>query len=121
MENYPHAPSGTPAETVALAFARALIDREYWQAHHMTTDEFQSQCSCPDMQQHFEAIAPIDGFAIPQIEIVLVMDDWSHKLPNDLQWIYVAIAGEYYSEAIAVVVADEQETLKIRSVEWGRP
>ncbi len=121
MESYPHAPSGTPAESVALAFARALINREYLQAHHMTTDEFQSNCSCEDMQQHFEAIAPIDGGVVDPLEIVLVMDDWSHKLPNDLEWIYIAIAGECYSEAIAVVVANEQETLKIRSVEWGRP
>lgn len=124
MQNYPHAPSGTPAESLALAFAGALVNREYMQAYGLTTDAFKAQYSCEDMQQHFEAIMPIDpigGGAVEPIEIVLVMDDWSHKLPNDLQWIYIAIAGECYSEAIAVVVANEQETPKIRLVEWGRP
>jgi hypothetical protein len=120
LSNHPHPPSGTLAESVALAFAGALINREYMQAYGLATDEFTAQCSCEDMQQHFEAIAPIDD-VVELIEIVLVMDNWPHKLPNDLQWIYIAISGECYSEAIAVVVADEQETLKIRSVEWGRP
>ena len=49
------------------------------------------------------------------------MDAWPDKQPSDLEWVYVAIANDTYSEAVTVVVAQEQSRPVIRSIEWGRP
>jgi len=55
------------------------------------------------------------------VAAVTAMDSWPDKQPGDLEWVYVAIANDTYSEAVTVVVAQENDELVIRSLEWGRP
>ena len=40
---------------------------------------------------------------------------------GDTKWVYVAISNDYYSEAVAVIVAQEQGRSVIRELDWGRP
>jgi hypothetical protein len=58
---------------------------------------------------------------ITHIEVMNAMSEWPTKEENDVGWVYVAMAADDFSEAVAVVVAEENGTLLIRSVEWGRP
>jgi hypothetical protein len=48
-------------------------------------------------------------------------DDMPDMTPADLGWVYVAISGESFSEAVTVVVTREDGGAKIRELEWGRP
>ncbi len=49
------------------------------------------------------------------------MTDWPARKPDDVEWVYVAIANDTFSEAVAVGVCRDGDRLAIRSIEWGRP
>jgi hypothetical protein len=55
------------------------------------------------------------------VEVSHVMETWPSKQPSDVGWVYISIGGEVYSEAVSVIVMLEADTLKVRSVEFGRP
>ena len=55
------------------------------------------------------------------VQAVTTLQDWPDKKPGDVEWVYVAVANDSYSEGITVVVCREGERLAIRSLEWGRP
>jgi len=112
---------GTPSEVLALEFSRALACRDYRAAYNMTSGEFKSKFSCEEMQGDFELIIPADWGPADPIEIGTTMDDWPGKRANDIEWMYVGIGGDVYSEAIVVVITDEDGVLRVRDVEWGRP
>ena len=40
---------------------------------------------------------------------------------NDIGWAYVTIAGKDWAEAVTVVIASENGSPVVRSLEWGRP
>jgi hypothetical protein len=58
-------------------------------------------------------------------DLVQVMgenSDWPTREVADIGWVYVSIASTAgYGEAVAVVVADEDDRVVIRDIEWGRP
>ena len=62
--------------------------------------------------------------AVADEPTVLVMNS-DGNMPNleaaDLAWVYVAITGAEFNEAITVVVTDENGEGRIREIEWGRP
>jgi len=49
------------------------------------------------------------------------MVDWPAREENDLGWIYVAISGSGYSEAVALIFSKNKSEILIRDIEWGRP
>jgi hypothetical protein len=59
------------------------------------------------------------------VEVIETMEEWPQKIQGDLGWAYVAISATIsdrsFSEAVTVVVSDENDCQVIRSVEWGRP
>lgn len=111
----------TPSEALAIEFVRELTRREYVAAYGMTSSEFKSESSCEELQKDFESIVPTDWGSIDPIEIVTMMDDWPGKRENDINWVYVGIGGEVYSEAVVVVITEENGILRVREAEWGRP
>jgi hypothetical protein len=106
---------------VAVNFAGALARRDYSAAYAMTSGEYQRRTTMADMQAAFEAIVPTDWPTVGPVELGLTMDTWPDKRPADVGWAYVSVGGDGYSEAVIAVVALEGDTLKIRSVEFGRP
>ena len=58
---------------------------------------------------------------VSHVEVMNEMTDWPDKKNNDVGWAYVALVGEGFSEAVAVVVSNIDCNLKITSIEWGRP
>ncbi len=111
----------TPSEELAIEFAGALAHREYETAYGMTSSEFKSANSCEEMQKEFESIVPADWGAVDPIEIGMTMDDWPGKHGTDIMWVHVGIGGDVYSEAVIVVITEENGVLRVREVEWGRP
>lgn len=49
------------------------------------------------------------------------LEEWPGKQPNDLAVAYVALNGENFSEAVILTLAEHDQEIMIRHVEWGRP
>jgi hypothetical protein len=54
-------------------------------------------------------------------EVMIVDDGMPKKTSADRAWVYVAICGPGFSEAVAVAVVDDSGELKLRIEDWGRP
>jgi hypothetical protein len=106
---------------VGLNFATALARRDYATAYAMTSSEYQRNITAAEMRAAFEAIVPTDWRTVGPVEVGVTMETWPDKQPSDVGWAYVSIGGEVYSEAVIVVVGLESDTLRIRTVEFGRP
>ena len=102
-------------ESVALAFARSLAARDYARAYAMLSSGAQSTLTLQALQEQFEMMIPPDFGDVAPIEIVKD-PTWDHI------FIYVALGGPVYSEAVIVsAFADEQGHQKIDAFELGRP
>lgn len=106
---------------IAMQFAKLLANRNYSDAYEMTTQEYRKKNSLEQIQEHFEALIPMDWGAIDPIEVGETMNDWRGKEATDVGWIYVSLGGDVYSEAVTVIIAEEKGALKVREVEFGRP
>jgi hypothetical protein len=106
---------------VGVRFASALARRDYAAAYALTSTEYQRATTIEQMRIAFETIVPTDWKTVGPIQRGLTMTSWPDKGPHDVGWAYVSIGGDIYSEAVIVVVARERDSLKIRTVEWGRP
>lgn len=105
----------------ASGFAEALTGGDYDAAHTMLSPDLKRQYSAEALGQAYEEMvgygespASVDGY-------VHTMEDWPDKQSADLGWAYVSISGDDYAEAVTVVVSVVDDTLAIRSIEWGRP
>jgi hypothetical protein len=112
---------GTPAERLALSFTEGLLRRDYTGAHNMLTRDGAVSTSLETLQANFEMVVPADWPLVGPLEVMETLTVWPEKKPEDIAWVYVAIGGELYGEAVAVVVTLEGDALKIRDAEFGRP
>ena len=106
---------------VALAFTKALADRDYDAAYALTSRTYRNGTTLKAMADAFEAIVPLDWQAVGPIEGGETMEDWPGREPPDAGWVYVSVGGDAYSEAVTVVVTREEGELRVRAVEFGRP
>jgi hypothetical protein len=58
---------------------------------------------------------------VTDVEVIQETADWPTKAKEDVAWVYVALSGDGFSEAVNVLIAREDGHELIRSVEWGRP
>lgn len=107
--------------SVGLEFASALASRDYPTAYAMTSSEYQRSTTLDGMRGAFEAIVPPDWRTVGPLQVVNTMETWPAKQPSDVGWVYVSIVGDVYSEGLTAVVMVEADTLKVRTVEFGRP
>lgn len=107
-----------PSETVhgklALEFANALVQGDYYLAQSLT--HLQEDINLES--EFMEMIEYGDG-PITHIEVMNEMVSWSTRQENDVGWAYVALAGDGFAEAVAVVVSKLNGSLKITEIEWG--
>ena len=108
-------------KNVALGFTNALATRNYGAAYALTSSEYRDGTSVEDMQAAFEAIVPTDWTTIGPVEVGDTMEDWPGRKRSDVGWAYVSVGGDAYSEAVTVVVTLEEDALRVRTVEFGRP
>jgi hypothetical protein len=106
---------------VALEFTRALASRNYPAAYAMTSRRYRSRVSLEQMRALFEQIVPQDWGTVGPIEVGETMEQWPGKQPPDVGWAYVSIGGDVYSEAVTVVLTQENSEMKVGEVEFGRP
>ena len=109
------------AKDVALKFSQFMSTRKYNDAYEMTSKSFRQTFSANEMQSSFEYMIPKDWGEVDPIEVGETMTNWPAKELSDIAWIYVILGGDVYSEALTLIVTSEDDTLKIRDVEYGRP
>jgi hypothetical protein len=115
--------SDTPAPfaELALAFAQALVAEDYDAAQAMLADDLRATLDARTLGARYEdLIGEGDGPPI-DVSVVSTLTQWPEREAGDLGWACVGIAGDDYVEGIAVVVARQGATAKIRAIEWGRP
>ena len=118
----PRPAAGVPDySSVGLTFAKALASRDYATAYAMTASAYHRSTTLDQMRAAFEAIVPTDWRTVGPVAVGGVMETWPAKQPSDVGWAYISIGGDVYSEAVTVVVMLEADTLKVRTVEFGRP
>ncbi len=103
-------------EKIALEFAQALANGEFTSAEALL-----AEIPSPNLAQNYAEMIHYAEEPIDQVEVILEMQAWPAKREHDIGWVYVAMSGLGYSEAVTVIVSDINNSLKITSIEWGRP
>jgi hypothetical protein len=111
----------TPQTKVAVEFAEALGKGDFRRAHDLLSPSVRAKTSAADLEKAFTEMTSYGEGAPTILQAVTTLQDWPDKQPGDLEWVYVAVANDTYSEGITVVVAAEGAGRVIRAVEWGRP
>lgn len=109
------------AEETALRFAASLADRNYHRAYLLASEELKAEMSVEQMIHGFERVVPPDWEAFESVEIARTLNDWADRRLGDISWVEMRIPGPVYDEAVTFVVTYEDEQLRIRSLEFGRP
>lgn len=109
------------AEELAVRFTRMLTARNFHAAYRLTSRELRSEMDVDQMRAGFERIIPPDWGETEPVEIGKVLHDWSDRRLGDVIWVDMSIHGDVHSEAITFAVTYEDEQLRIRSLEFGRP
>ena len=114
-------PSASRQGEVAIEFANALAAKRYDHAHGMLSTSLAARLPLATLKSTYERMVDYGDGAVKDVRVIIVMDYWPDKQPGDIGWAYVAMSGANFSEAVTVVVAQENGKSVIRQIEWGRP
>ena len=108
---------------LALDFANHLIAGEFDLASKMVAPAKSSEFNETWIASEYEEMIEYGDGKPNHIEVMTQdsMNNWPAKQDNDLGWVYVAICGDGYSEAVAVIFNAHESMPMIREIEWGRP
>jgi hypothetical protein len=111
------------AASAAQLFAERLADGDFEGARTMLSDSL-AGTGAGELRDAFEEMTMFDE--VPQdepVEIIVMMaqDNMPSLEPGDLGWVYVAITGSEFNEALTLIVTEEEGEARIRDIEWGRP
>lgn len=106
---------------LAVKFARALVGLDFQGAHELLSPGFRALIGPDRLQRNYEKM--VEYGESPAVDAMLMgtMETWPTRQPMDLGWAYVAIVGDDFSEAVTVVVEEQENGACIRHLEWGRP
>jgi len=110
-------------EKLAYEFAMNLVQSEFDKAHSQFTSANQLIWPVSSLKKEYDEMIEY-GEGVPQyIEVMQTdpMNGWASYRDGDIGWSYVAIVGDGYSEAVALIYCNENGLPRIRSIEWGRP
>jgi len=114
-------PINTKHGEIAFEFASALVNGNYSTAYNLLSETQKKERSPDSLKEEYENMIEYGEGPVNHIEAMNELTEWPSKESNDVGWAYVALASDDFSEAVAVVVCNENNQLKIREIEWGRP
>jgi hypothetical protein len=106
---------------LAEKFAHALVDGRFDDAHDFFTIDQKKLLPVAALKKDYEDMISYGTGGEKHVEVMQTLDDWPDKKNDDVGWVYVAILGDDFSEAVSVVVKKGASGLAIRSIELGRP
>ena len=101
---------------LAEHFSKALTKSEFEEAHALLTRAAKMELSAAELRRRYKEMADYGG-PVTRVEAMQDMTIWPSKERDDVAWVYVAISGDSFVEAVSVVVAREDGRELIRSVE----
>ncbi|MBX3697596.1 MAG: hypothetical protein R3F08_13585 [Dokdonella sp.] len=110
-----------PYAIVAVAFARALVDGRFSDAHSMLSSGFRAAVDPDRIRNNYDEMIEYGEGPPTVVKLMSTMEQWPDKQSHDLGWAYVSISGDDFSEAVTVVLEQEAGKPVIRQLEWGRP
>jgi hypothetical protein len=110
-----------PFAVLAVSFADALVAGDFVKAHSMLGSALGAANHPDHLRQTFKAMIDYGDGPVTDVQLMETLEQWPSRQPQDSGWAYVAIGGDGYSEAVTVVVTQEDGTSVIRDIEWGRP
>jgi hypothetical protein len=108
---------------VPLQFGRAISQRDYLGAHSLLTKGAQELYPTEVLKQAVEDMIAVGDGPIEQVDLVeeCILEDWPDKKDGDVGYVYVALTGDGFCEAVTVTLTTEAGKIRIRKLEWGRP
>jgi hypothetical protein len=113
-----------PYQEISVAFAAALVARDFARARGMLTPGLREEYSEHDLEERLTRMyrSYADGEAVrSQFVPEGTLETWPGKQPGDLGWAYVSIEGDDFNEAVYVLVPDVEGAPMIEEIQWGRP
>lgn len=105
----------------AIALVRQIVAGNTEAAHEMLSDRLADDVAASDLLTRFEALSEDMGGVTGIGQPMVILEDWPDKKEEDRAVVYVPLEGDEFSEAITVTVSDQNDALRISSIEWGRP
>lgn len=108
---------------VPLAFGHAIARGDYEGAHSLLTKEAQRLHPPETLKHAVEEMIAIGDGSIRQVELMeeCTLENWRDKWNGDVGYVYVALTGDSFCEAVTVTLTTEDGQVRIRELEWGRP
>ncbi len=109
---------------VAEQFGQAVARADFESAYLLfTADARQEQCPAAMQRAATRMLSYAEGEQIERVEVLheLTLTEWPQKRSTDVAWVYVALEGPSFQEAVSLVLTATAEGTRIREVEWGRP
>jgi hypothetical protein len=108
---------------VAEQFGQAIARCDYAAAHSLLTVNAQATHSPDGIKQAVEEMIAIGDGPITDVDLVneCILEDWPAKQEGDVGYVYAALTGDGFCEAVTVTLAREADLIRIRDLEWGRP
>lgn len=114
-------PQNTPQGKIVFEFATALVAGEFEKAHGLLVESLKANWPAESLREEYTEMVAYGESPANYVKVMTVLEEWPDKRMGDIGWAYAAIAGEGFSEAVAVVVCDESGKHLVREIEWGRP
>jgi hypothetical protein len=113
----------TLVKKIALAFAQALVDRNFETAQMLLSGALSEKWSPRRLEEELTEMVAYGEGPPEQAEVISIDDmrEWPTRQDSDIGWAYVAICGDGFNEAVSVIVSNEGFQAVIRNIEWGRP
>ena len=109
--------------TVAEQFGHAIARCDYVAAHSLLSKAARAAHSPESIKQAVEEMIAIGDGPITEVDLVseCILEDWPAKQERDVGYVYVALTGDGFCEAVTVTLTREADAIRIRELEWGRP
>jgi hypothetical protein len=106
---------------LATQFGSSLTKKDFALAHSMLCQLLQEKLSPESLKQEFESMISYGEGLLENVDVMEAFEDWPAKQQNDIGWAYVAITGQNFSEAVSLIISNENGQARVREIEWGRP
>jgi len=108
---------------VAVEFGSAVAQGDFVAAHALLTKQAQESHPAETLKQAVEEMISIGAGPIEHVHLVssCILEDWANKQAGDVGYVYVALTGDGFCEAVTVTLTREAGKIRIRDLEWGRP
>ena len=87
---------------VADRFARALAKGDFDQAHQLLSRGVRQTLSASELRKQYKEMTDYGGGPVTHVEVMEDMASWPGKQKADVAWVYVAMSGNNFSEAVTV-------------------